>query len=237
MSFILFICVSFGFEMPQYESVLSNVENGTATIANNPSIVVGSSGVVMHTFSNGEKSIIARAVVTEKSGNVAKVRFEVYENLAQDALPVPGVMPKNGDKVILNYLYTRSLIIAPNEEVYRQVVEHFSNISFVSPDIAGAYLADMHSPNPSREDFRHICYQNAAGLIFIAFDGEGVFADCGSFKPLHTFKSGKISGYMKPFYTNVRKIKSYIWDFDGGQISNYETYYRKLLEQNNDQGK
>ena len=231
-TFLLFLSMSFGFEMPQVRGVLSDVKDGGARIENSDKIVLGSSGVVIRNFKNGESSIIARAVVTQKGGAYANVRFEVFENLAQDALPIPGVMPKNGDTIILNYLYSRAVIVAPNESVYKQVSEHFKNITFISPDVAAAYLADIHSPSPNRTDFRNICYQNAAGLIFIAFDGEGVFADCGSFKTLHSFKSGKVSGYMRPFYSNVRKISEHFWDINDGQIGNYEKYYRKLIKQN-----
>ena len=231
LSFFLFLSAVFGFEMPQVTGVLTNVKDGYGYVANNPNLRIGSAGIVTHAFGNGEKSIIARAVVTEKSGNLAKVRFEVYSNLAQSALPVPGVLPREGDRVILNYLYSRALIVAPNEEVYNQVVNHFSNITFVHPDIAAAHLADIHSPVPSREDFRQICYQNAAGLIFIALNNQGIFADCGSFLPLETIQTGTIAHYQKPFYSHIENIDTYFWEFGGSEINNYDSYYRKLLEQ------
>lgn len=50
--------------MKTYETTLIGVENGYGTITDSPDIVIGSSGIISHTFSNGESSIIARAVVT-----------------------------------------------------------------------------------------------------------------------------------------------------------------------------
>ena len=109
--------------------------------------MIGSSGVVMHTFSNGESSIIARAVVTKKNAGIATVRFEVFSALSQSALPVPGIVPKSGDKVILNYLYDRAVIVVPNEEIYKQITASFSSIEFIHPDIAGSYLNAKRKPN------------------------------------------------------------------------------------------
>ena len=66
------------------------------------------------------------------------MRFEVFDALEQKALPLPGILPKSGDELVLNYLYDRSLIVAPNKEIYsptafvngrssviiREIVEH-----------------------------------------------------------------------------------------------------------------
>lgn len=222
-------CFGASFNMPTYQTSILSVKDGYAEIPNSPNIIVGSSGVVMHTFGNGESSIIARAVVTQKSSTIAKIRFEVFSMLEQSALPLPGVTPKSGDKVILNFLYQRSLIVAPNKEIYAEIVKSFPNITFVHPDIAAADLSYEYKPNPSRDDFRRICKNNAAGLIFIALDGKGVFADCGSFKILKEFPSGKISYYELPFYTQIKNIKTAFWDFKNGQINDYNEHYKHLL--------
>ncbi|CZE48685.1 plasminogen-binding N-terminal domain-containing protein [Campylobacter geochelonis] len=218
------------FNLPTYETPILKVENGFAQILDNKDIIVGSSGVVTHTFSNGESSIIARAVVVEKELGLAKIRFEVYSALEQPALPLPGILPKSGDKVTLNFLYSRAVIVAPNQEVYEQIVKFFPNITFVNPDLAGAYLAFNHKPNPSRDDFRNICAQNGAGLIFIAMDGQGVFADCGSFEILKSFKSGSVSHYQVPFYSQIRGIEPAFWKLDSSYISNYNKHYKFLLD-------
>lgn len=223
------------FNFNTYKATLLKVENGYGQILNDPSIIIGSSGVVMHTFKNGESSIIARAVVTEKSGTLAKVRFEVFDMVSQEALPVPGLLPVSGDEVVLNFLYKRALIVVPNKEIYDEVVNHFKDVSFVHPDIIGAYLSYDYKPNPSRDDFRKMCSQSSAGLIFIALNGESVFADCGSFKVLKSFKSGKVAYYQLPFYTNVRDIKAAFWDFNNGKINDYDKHYRYLLEEDKDE--
>lgn len=238
--FLFLSCLAFGasFSMSEYRTGLLSTEGGTGVISDDERIMVGSSGVVIRSFANGLKSIIARAVVDSKADGYANIHFEVYSALKQKSLPLPNFTPQSGDEIVLNYLYDRSLIIAPNAEVYNQIVEAFPNISFVHPDLVGAQLSVDYKPNPSQDDFRKACALNVAGLIFIALDNEAMFVDCGSFKPLKRFKSGQIANYHLPFYTRVRDIDTVFWNLDAEYINNYDKYYRFLIdEQNNGEQK
>ena len=234
--FLLFLaaaCLGFAaeFSMREYKAPLISVDEGVGTIIDSPSIVTGSSGVVMHRFDNIQSSIIARAVVTQKGGGFAKVRFEVFDALEQKALPLPGILPKSGDELVLNYLYDRSLIVAPNKEIYSEVVGAFKGITFIHPDIVGSYLSYEYKPNPSRDDFRKMCNQSAAGLIFIAMNNEAVFADCQSFEPLKRFQSGAVKYYQLPFYTRVKDIDTVFWKWGSEQISDFDRHYKALLKE------
>lgn len=234
--FLLFLaaaCLSFAaeFSMREYKAPLISVDEGIGTIIDSPSIVMGSSGVVMHRFDNIQSSIIARAVVTQKGGGFAKVRFEVFDALEQKALPLPGILPKSGDELVLNYLYDRSLIVAPNKEIYSEVVGAFKGVTFIHPDIVGSYLSYEYKPNPSRDDFRKMCNQSAAGLIFIAMNNEAVFADCQSFEPLKRFQSGAVKYYQLPFYTRVKDIDTVFWKWGSEQISDFDRHYKALLKE------
>ena len=217
--------------MREYKAPLISVDEGIGTIIDSPSIVTGSSGVVMHRFDNIQSSIIARAVVTQKDGGFAKVRFEVFDALEQKALPLPGILPKSGDELVLNYLYDRSLIVAPNKEIYSEVVGAFKGVTFIHPDIVGSYLSYEYKPNPSRDDFRKMCNQSAAGLIFIAMNNEAVFADCQSFEPLKRFQSGAVKYYQLPFYTRVKDIDTVFWKWGSEQISDFDRHYKALLKE------
>lgn len=217
--------------MREYKAPLISVDEGVGTIIDSPSIVTGSSGVVMHRFDNLQSSIIARAVVTQKGGGFAKVRFEVFDALEQKALPLPGILPKSGDELVLNYLYDRSLIVAPNKEIYSEVVGAFKGVTFIHPDIVGSYLSYEYKPNPSRDDFRKMCNQSAAGLIFIAMNNEAVFADCQSFEPLKRFQSGAVKYYQLPFYTRVKDIDTVFWKWGSEQISDFDRHYKALLKE------
>ncbi len=218
------------FSMSVVSEALISVQSGNGDIKDSDQIIVGSSGVVMHKFSDGSKSIIARAVVSDKAAGTAKVRFEQFNSLEQGALPVPKILPAAGDEVVLNYLYDRSLAVVPNKKIFDEITAAFPNISFIHPDIVGAYLHYEYKPNPSRDDFRKMCAKSAAGLIFFALDGEAVFADCGSFAVLKSFKSGRVSEYQLPFYTRVEGIDTIFWKLDSEKINDYDQYYRDLLE-------
>lgn len=218
------------FNMSEYAARIEAINNATATIKDSNDIIIGSSGVVIHAFGDDE-SIIARASVIAKDGVNATIRFEVFDMLAQRAFPLPGVAPKVGDIVLLNYLYDRSLIVVPNKDIYEEVVKGFPKMTFIHPDIVGAYLSYEYKPNPSRDDFRKMCAASGAGLIFIGLDGKGVFADCQSFKILKEFKTGEVEYYQLPFYTRVRDIDTIFWKLDAEHINNYDAYYDYLLEQ------
>ena len=214
-----------------YTTTLSQVNGGTALIADSDDIVIGSSGIVTHRFDEEKSTIIARASVIKKENGQATIRFEVFDLLAQSAFPLPGLVPEKGDTVTLNYLYNRALIVAPNKTVYNEVTNHFSGITWVHPDLMGAYLANAFKPNPEREEFQEMCRQNSTGIIFFALDKKGYFADCQSLKILKSVDSGSIASYQVPFFTRVRGIETAFWKFDGSQISNYNRHYRSLLVQ------
>lgn len=230
---VIFIssCFAAQFSMNEYNTPLIEAKDGYGTIIDSPDIVVGSSGIVMHNFGPSKRSIIARASVTEKSGGFAKVRFEVFDSLEQKAMPIPGILPARGDTIILNYLYNRSLIVVPNKEIYDEVVNSFKSMEFIHPDIVGSYLSYEYKPNPSRNDFRKMCSQSAAGLIFIAMNNEALFADCQSFEVLKRFKSGSVSYYQLPFYTRVKDIDTVFWKFGSSKISDFDRHYKSLLKE------
>ncbi len=133
-----------------------------------------------------------------------KVKFRVYDMLEQDTLPLPKMMPKVGDKIVLNYLYDRALIVAPNYKVYKEIINHFKGITWVHPDILGAYLAKEYKPNPGREVFHEMCKQNSKGVIFFALSEYGYFVDCNNFRVLKKYRSAKIKKAQLPFYTRVK---------------------------------
>lgn len=230
---VLFICCVFGsgFSMKEVDLTLLEVDNGYGIIADSDDITIGSSGVVIHSFDSHNESIIARASVVEKNGSTAKIRLELFSMLEQNALPLPGVLPEAGDHVKLNFLYSRSLIVAPNKEIYDEVTNSFTRLTFIHPDIVASYLNYEFKPNPSRDDFRKMCNKNLAGLIFFALENESVFVDCGSFKVIKRFNSGHIGYYNLPFYSRVGKIDTVFWDFSSAQINNYDAYYRSLLKE------
>lgn len=214
----------------EYETTILSVDGRYATIKDSKDIFLSSSGIVMHSFDNSTSTIVARVDVVEKKDGIAKLRFDVYKMSAQSAFPIPGVLPSVGDKVILNYLYDRALIVAPNKKVFKEITSHFKNIEWIHPDISAAYLANNFKPNPEREDFQEICKANTTSLIFFALDYTGYFVDCHNFKVLKKYKGSRIQKVQVPFYTRVPDIETswFLWN-GGAQISDYSGHYKSII--------
>ena len=213
----------------EFDTKILKINGRYATVENSDAIVVGSSGIVTHTFIDGTSTIVARADVVKKEADKATVRFEVFKLSAQDAFPKPGILPVVGDKVSLNYLYNRALIVAPNYNVYKEVTQHFKDIEWVHPDVVAAYLAKEFRPNPDKEVFQKVCKLNSASLIFFALNYHGYFVDCNNFKTVKTVKTGFIKKAQVPFYTRVKNVETSWYNWSSSQISDYNGYYRSVI--------
>ncbi len=200
-----------------------------AWVKNSPYVPIGSSGVVIKRFDNKHSTIIAGAVVEKKERDKMRIKFIMFDMLEQSALPPLRVMPQKGDTVILNYLYNRAFVIAPNEDTYLSVLSDFPEISWIHPDILAAFLSKEYNPTPKKEDFQKVCKQNTSMLLFFAIDKKGYFVDCNSFKVIKEenfqVKEGNVT---LPFYSRIGAIESGLFSFSNS-IKNYESYYKKLL--------
>ncbi len=213
----------------EYKTNIISINGNQAVIENSKDIVVGSSGIVVHKFDDKTSSIIAAVDVINKTGDKATLRLRTYSMLKQTALPIPGIAPKVGDKVILNYLYNRALIVAPNYKIYDEVTKHFKNITWIHPDIMGAYLAMHFRPNPDKKVFQKICKENVASLIFFALSNEAVFVDCNNFKIVKKLKGSQIKTAELPFYTRIKGIETSWLNFSSSKMDSYSNYYKRLI--------
>ncbi len=213
----------------EFSTEILEINGRNAVIKNSDDIVLGSSGIVTHTFKVGISTIVARADVIKKEGDKATIRFGVYKLSTQTAFPKPGILPAVGDKVTLNYLYDRALIVAPNYKVYKEVTKHFKDIDWVHPDIVGAYLAKIFRPNPDREVFQKVCEVNSTGLIFFALNNKGYFVDCNNFKSVKEVKTGHIKKAQVPFYSRVKDIDTSWIKWSSSEITDYNSHYRSVI--------
>lgn len=189
---------------------------------------IGTSGIVIHHYDKKHASIVARAIVT----GVDTIRFEVFDALAQDALPRPKTLPQKGDEVILGYLYDRALIIAPNLATYQAIANKIEEET-LHPDLFATELSKAKHPVPSREDFKNFCNKYALAKIYIAFKDGSAIVDCYSFQQIGSLQVGSLGENIKlPFYSRLKEIESSIFDFFGKkEIQNYDAYYKSLMEQ------
>jgi hypothetical protein len=215
----------------EYETTLISVEKNRAVIEDSPSIMIGSSGIVIYMFDNQESLIISRAIVTNKNGTRAVLELIPFDNLAQNNFPRISIVPKSGDIVKLNYLYGRSLIVTPNYETFKKITDFFIDIEWIHPDVTAAFLAKRYIPNPDRKRFREMCSINMAGLITFNMDNFGYFVDCISFKVVKAFKIPVSNDHtIVPFYSRISdNIKTSPLVIGNKDIIDYSEYYRHLL--------
>ena len=203
------------------------VNKNSATI-HPTSYAIGTSGIVIHHYDKEHASIVARAIVVDKD----KIRFEVFDALAQDALPRPKTLPQKGDEVILGYLYDRALIIAPNLSTYQAVASKVSD-ELLHPDLFATELSKAKHPVPSRKDFKNFCNKFALAKLYIALKDRSAIVDCYSFKKVGELAIQSEAKAIKlPFYSRLKEIETSIFDFFGKkEIPDYYQYYQSLMEQ------
>ncbi|EDO6594804.1 exporting protein [Campylobacter coli] len=207
---------------------LLKVEDIYGYIKDSSDIKLNSSGVVIQRFQTS-KSIIARASVIAKEKGLAKLKFSVFADLEQDALPLPNVVPQKGDEVVLNFLYDRGLVIAPDEQTYNKLVSSFPEIYFTHIDILGAQLIHSSSLAPKRSDFRKFCADNAVGILIFALEDKAKIVDCQDFSELYELAIAKPSSIQVPFYSRIGGYKSNFFDFNSQEVGNYYRYYDALI--------
>ncbi len=214
----------------EYKAEIISIEGSIATIKNSPNVKIGSSGVVIHNYSNKHSTIVAKAIAIDKDSNYIKIKFLKFSDLQQDVLPVPVILPSVGDTVILNYLYNHALAITPNFKTYKEVIAKHKDINWLHPDLFAAKLFTDSNPSPNREDFQNICKDYSFALLYFAIDHNGYFVDCNSFKILnHENLDTKEDKFILPFYSRIKDIDTSLFNFGKSKIENYNNYYKMLL--------
>jgi len=137
----------------EYKAKILSIDGNIATVKNSPEIKIGSSGVVIHSYSKKHSTIVAKVIVVDKNSDYIKVRFRKFSDLKQDVLPVPMILPTTGDTVILNYLYNHALAITPNYKTYKEVTTKHNDINWLHPDLFAAKLFADSNPSPNRLKF------------------------------------------------------------------------------------
>lgn len=218
------------FNLNPVKTNLIKVDGSYGYVKDSSEISLYSSGIVMHNFADS-KSIVARASVISKENGLAKLEFKVFDSLEQKALPLPNILPEVNDEVILNFLYNRALIIAPNESIYNEIEQSFSQIYFTHIDIFGAQLIRDSVSSPKRSDFRKFCSNNAVGILIFALDQKAVFVDCQDFNILAENSISKAIKIQTPFYSRVGSYKNKFLGFltSDQDITNFYGYYKALL--------
>ncbi len=216
--------------MDQKITTITNVSSSEAII-DIGNLKYGQSGIVVHNYDDESSIIVSNAIVISSNNNESKVRFTKFNDLTQDALPTTNLKPSNGDTFILNYLYKKSLLIAPNGFSYDSIKEKFAAQSFFNSDVFASFLKLKYKPTPLQVDFQEFCKNNNLGTIYFVIDKKVYIVDSKSFVILeeHNIVNDDAT-QEQPFYTKVDEIKNgaFAW-FENTNIGNYNNYYSNLI--------
>ena len=214
-----------------FHTTVSQVHKNSISVASSAAVAIGSTGVIIQSFTADHKTIIASVEVIKKEAGKMILALSPFNAIAQEALPNYSITPKVGDEVILNFLYNKALAIVPNADTYKIVTQSYEDFTWTHPDILAASLSINYTPEPSKETFKEACTQHNIGLLLIAVNGKGHFVDCQSFKILQTIPLPIASSIQTPFYSRLETIKGRVFGLVGGKgIKNYNAFYSALLK-------
>ena len=171
-------------------------------------LALGQSGIINHKIGKNNSIILASAEVIETYNSYSVIEFSKFNDLIQEAIPNTTRKVQNKDIFILNYLYSASLLIAPNQESFINIRQVFSNHNFVHSDIFASHLKIEGEPFPSKEFIKEYTRKENIGTIFYAIDQTVYIFDAKSFKKIasFTFPYDEEDAQL-PFYTRVEQIE------------------------------
>ena len=222
------------------------------TVIDIGNLIVGQSGVVIHLHDRDKRLIVANAKVISSDDTSSTVEFSKFDDIKQDALPTSKREVQKGDILALNYLYTSSMLIAPNQEAFQIVRENFKYNNFLHSDVFAAQLKVNEEALPSKKSIQEFAIKQNLRTIFIVIENKVYVVDVKTFKTLTNYDINYNSSKSElPFYTRIEDIEDAPLDFDfsfdlsilnflldeedkfdekkSSKTNSYEDYYKNIL--------
>ena len=222
------------------------------TVIDIGNLIVGQSGVVIHLHDRDKRLIVANAKVISSNDTSSTVEFSKFDDIKQDALPTSKREVQKGDILALNYLYTSSMLIAPNQEAFQIVRENFKYNNFLHSDVFAAQLKVNEEALPSKKSIQEFAIKQNLRTIFIVIENKVYVVDVKTFKTLTNYDINYNSSKSElPFYTRIEDIEDAPLDFDfsfdlsilnflldeedkfdekkSSKTNSYEDYYKNIL--------
>jgi len=211
---------------------ITNIKNNKTTI-DIGNLIVGQSGIVIHIYDNDKRMIVANAKVIESNETSSVVEYFKFNDLEQNAIPTTKRKVQKNDILVLNYLYTASLLIAPDLNTFQAIRSNFKYNNFLHSDIFATKLKIDNMPYLTKEYIQKYAINQNLGTIFIVANQNVYILDTKTFKILTSYKIAyDTSKSEMPFYTRVSEIETTNFDielFSNREDLSYDDYYKQLL--------
>jgi len=196
---------------------------------------LGMSGFLVHTIASNHTTILknVHVIAYDKDTKIATLLMKEFNGLRNNALPTGKWKAVVGDKVELAFGYSRSMLIAPSEEIYHRITKGVQT-QWVHIDIFATILSYRGHPTPLKEDFDAMNVASSVGLLFIYLDQKLYTVDIKSFVILSINDAPLVQDTLElPFYSRVEKIDANWWGDGSDELEEYESYYFGLLKDYN----
>ncbi|RLA75157.1 MAG: hypothetical protein DRG11_02295 [Epsilonproteobacteria bacterium] len=194
-------------------------------------IKIGTSGIIVHTFKDGDEVILAKAIVISKEVGKTKISIKKFDTLKNNSVATTKKEPSIGDIFVPNHLYSNAIIIAPDMQTYKQIKEQHSYAHFLSSDIFASVLKIDNNPTPQKKDIQKFCFDNFVAIVYLYTQNNLYKIDVNSFKILQKYQlKTEKSNTILPFYSLVEDIKKGLFSwFSDNDIGDYDKYYTRLI--------
>jgi len=205
------------------------------TIIDIGNLIIGQSGIVIHIYDNDKRLIVANAEVIESNETSSVVKFSEFKDIKQDAIPTSNRTVQKDDILVLNYLYTASLLIAPNLETFQTVRGSFKYNNFLHSDIFATKLKIDNMPFLTKKYIQNYAINQNLGTIFLVANQKVNVLDTKTLKILTSYDIAYDTNKTEmPFYTRVTDIEKSNLDIDFNVFTSkenlsYDQYYKQLL--------
>jgi hypothetical protein len=208
---LIFVISAFAFTPKRINTQILITDSKYALISNQ-NIQKGLTGYVIH--NNG---IIAMAISLRKG----KIKYLPFDDLKNEALATPKIMPQKNDDIIFGLYNKRSLVIAPNQEMYIETIKKHPNIKYVSSDLFATYVDTI----PTKKTFQNFCKDIKVGTIDFILDKEYI-VDCQSMYILAQYDIIP-QKYKNAFFSSYTKLNN---SFFKSTPNNWINYYKSIIK-------
>ena len=210
-------------------SIVSIDSDGMGAVAKGDEVLKGTSGVVIKKINEGKSTVAAKAIAMG-SGKEIKVRFEVFEALAQPALPRPIVRPQVGDGIVFGAFNNRATVIAKNQADYQKAVSSDQK-EWVHPDLFASILIRDRDGAPNRAKFAEFCDAYSVGQLYFPIMGRVYVADCQSMEVVkeYALPTDQSSEFESPFFKRTGEVETGYLGMMKTSVKDYEPYYLRLI--------